>query len=118
MQSSTVTSKSNPIDHKKWGAGCDALTLLNTEGLSVKQETMPAGTEEQLHYHQKAQQFFYILKGEAVFEVDEVIIMVHQREGIHIEAGKHHKIMNKYSVDLEFLVCSQPSTENDRFNLV
>ena len=118
MQSPLVTSKTRSIHHKEWVSGCDAWTLLNTEGLTIKQETMPAGTEEQLHYHQNAQQFFYILKGEAVFEVDDVIIMVHEGEGIHIEAGKHHRIMNKDSVDLEFLVCSQPSAENDRFNLV
>ena len=117
MHVPTVTSTTQSIEHKLWGNGCNAWTLLNTEGLSIKQETMTAGTEEQLHYHHNAQQFFYILKGNAVFEVDEVIIIVHEREGIHIEAGKHHKIMNKDSVDLEFLVCSQPSIQNDRFNL-
>lgn len=118
MQSPITTCTAHPIDHKQWGNGCHAYTLLNTEELSIKQEAMPAGTEEQLHYHQKAQQFFYILKGTAVFEVNEVIIMLHEQESIHIAAGKHHKIMNKHSIDLEFLVCSQPSTENDRFNLV
>jgi mannose-6-phosphate isomerase-like protein (cupin superfamily) len=90
-----VTSKSHPLHHNQWGAGCSAWTLMNTEGLSIKQETMPARTEEHLHYHQKAQQFFYILKGEAVFEVDEVIIIVHKEEGIHIEAGRHHRIMEQ-----------------------
>ena len=120
MQSFTppVTSKNHPLHHAKWGAGCDAWTLLNTEELCIKQETMPPGTEEVLHYHQKAQQYFFILSGEAVFEVDNVIILVHKGEGIHITAGKQHRVMNKYSGDLKFLVCSQPSTINDRFNLV
>ncbi len=80
---------------------------------------MPPGTEEVLHYHKLSQQFFYITKGKAFFEVDEVILIVHEGEGMHIEAGQKHRIMNKEEGrTLEFLVCSQPFAQNDRYNLV
>lgn len=80
---------------------------------------MPAGAEEVLHLHTQSQQFFYILKGKAVFEIDGVILIVHEHEGLHVEAGRQHRIMNKEEDRaLEFLVCSQPSTQNDRQNLV
>ena len=113
-----VTSKVHASQYAKWGAGCEAFTLLDTDGLSMKQEVMPANTEEQLHYHEQAQQYFFILNGEAVFEVKGVIIQVYKGEGIHIAATTPHRIMNKQSNTLEFLVCSQPSTQNDRFNQV
>ena len=79
---------------------------------------MPAETEEVLHYHKASQQFFYITKGKAVLEVDEVILIVHEGEGLPIEAGRKHRIMNKEKFDLEFIVCSQPSIKTDRYNLV
>ena len=45
-------------EHYNWGNKCDAWKLLTTDQLSVIEERMPAGTEEMLHLHQKAQQFF------------------------------------------------------------
>jgi mannose-6-phosphate isomerase-like protein (cupin superfamily) len=85
--------------------------------LSVKQEKMPAGTSEALHYHEHAQQFFFILKGVAVFEVEGESITVNELEGLHIPAGKKHRISNQSESSIEFILSSQPSTANDRINL-
>lgn len=79
---------------------------------------MPAGSEEVLHYHKVAQQFFYITKGKAVFEIDDVILIVHEGEGLLIEAGCKHRVMNKEEIILEFIVYSQPSAQEDRYNVV
>ena len=115
----SVVSTSRPLGYYKWGSNCEAWSFVENNVLSVKLERMPAGTEEVLHYHNLSQQFFYILKGRAVFEVDGVILIVHEGESLHIEAGRRHRIMNKEEEQtLEFLVCSQPSTTNDRHNLV
>lgn len=113
-----VVSVSRPLDHYKWGNNCEAWKLVDDKGLSVKLEKMPPAAEEILHYHSLSQQFFYILRGRAVFEIDEVILIVHEGEGVSIDAGRRHRIMNKEDVMLEFLVCSQPSTEGDRQNMV
>lgn len=115
----SVVSASHPLSYYNWGNNCEALSFVDNKDLSVKLERMPPGTEEVLHFHNQSQQFFYILKGRAVFEVDEVILIVHEGEGLHIEAGSKHRIMNKEEETvLEFLVCSQPSAANDRENLV
>ncbi|WP_153798209.1 cupin domain-containing protein [Foetidibacter luteolus] len=105
-------------NHYTWGDNCDGWVLVDTEALSVKQECMPAQTGEALHYHQKAQQFFFILTGIATFEVENEIYTVHPGQGFHIEAGKTHRILNNTPQDLEFILSSQPSTGNDRFNCV
>lgn len=115
----SVVSASRPVNYYKWGSNCEAWSLMDKDQMGVKLEKMPAGTEEGLHYHNHSQQFFYILKGRAVFEIDEVILIVHEGEGLHIEPGSQHRIMNKEEEQmLEFLVCSQPSIQNDRHYLV
>jgi mannose-6-phosphate isomerase-like protein (cupin superfamily) len=112
-----IIDKNAPIDHYKWGDNCDGWVLVDTESLSVKQEKMPAGAAEQLHYHRKSQQFFFILKGVATIEIEENLIQLNEQQGIHIEAGKKHRIMNRSEDDLEFILSSQPSTNDDRINI-
>jgi mannose-6-phosphate isomerase-like protein (cupin superfamily) len=110
-------SKYEPLNHYKWGNDCDGWVLVDTENLSVKQERMPSQTSEALHYHEKAQQFFFILKGIATFEVEEESFTVQPGEGFHIEAMQKHRIINNTAEDIEFILSSQPSTNNDRCNL-
>jgi mannose-6-phosphate isomerase-like protein (cupin superfamily) len=111
-------SKYEPLSHYVWGDNCEGWILAETKSLSVKQELMPPQTAEVLHYHKKAQQFFFILKGIATFEVEEQGFTVRAGYGLYIEAGKKHRIMNNTGEDLEFLLSSQPSTNNDRFNCI
>ena len=103
--------------HYTWGGNCDSWDLLKTAALSVIEEKMPAGTFEQLHYHHRAQQLFYILSGVATFEINEKIITVNANESISIPAEARHFIANKSSEDLNFLVISQPNSHGDRINI-
>ena len=111
-----AVSKYQPLRHYQWGDNCDGWNLVDEDHLSVKQELMPGGTKEIKHYHRAAQQFFYILKGKATFEIEDSVIEINGGEGLHIEAGKKHRIINEGKEDLEFILCSQPSTTNDRIN--
>lgn len=106
-----------PLKHYQWGNACDGWNFVDNAALSVKQERMPAGTAEALHYHQFAQQFFFILKGTATFEIEGETIIVNEQEGIHILAGKAHRISNNTSTAIEFILSSQPSTAADRINV-
>src|SRR5689334_14755452 len=109
-------SKSSCLQHYTWGDNCDGWNLVEEGSLSVKQERMPAHTAETRHYHNQAQQFFYILRGAAQFEVEGAQIDIVAGEGIHIKSGQQHRILNNTDEELEFLLCSQPSTINDRIN--
>jgi len=112
-----TVSSAQPLKHYQWGDGCDGWNLVDVQTLSVKKERMPAGTAEVLHYHQYAQQFFFILKGTATFEIENEKIIVHEQEGIHIRAGQKHRIINHTASAIEFILSSQPSTAEDRINL-
>jgi N-acetyl-gamma-glutamyl-phosphate reductase len=98
----------NALKHYKWGADCDGWNFVDESSLSVKLENMPAGASEALHYHLQAQQFFYILKGTARFQIEDNFTEVNTGEGLHIKAGTKHKIINSTNDDLQFLLCSNP----------
>lgn len=104
-------------EHYTWGDNCDGWFFLSSDTLSVIRETMPPHTQERLHYHQNAQQFFYAISGEAVFEVAGEIIHVNAGEGIHIQKGTHHRIRNDSNSDLHFIVISEPKSHEDRVNI-
>ena len=110
-------STAEPLKHYPWGDGCEGWNLVEEASLSVKQERMPAGTSESLHYHVHAQQFFFMLRGEASFEIEQETIIVKEKEGIHIAAGKKHRIINHTLSAIEFILSSQPSTAGDRVNV-
>ena len=99
-----------------WGSNCQSWVMVDSPQLSVKQELMPPNTKEQLHHHNQAQQFFFILKGTATFYIDGRKQTVNEKQGISIMPKSKHYIANESNTELEFLVISQPSTNNDRIN--
>ncbi|WP_370897604.1 cupin domain-containing protein [Chryseobacterium gossypii] len=111
-----IISKVN-AEHYTWGDHCDSWVLKDTPGLSVKQEKMPSGTSEKRHYHNNAEQLFYILNGKAVFYMEEEKFFVNTGESISIMPKQKHYISNESAEDLEFLVISNPSTERDRIEI-
>lgn len=103
--------------HYTWGNHCDTWVLVNTPGLSVKQESMPGHTREQLHFHEQAQQFFFIMSGVATFHLGEETVEVPQLKGLLINPGEKHYIENATSNRLDYLLISQPATDKDRINV-
>lgn len=114
---SPVFSKNDCLSHYKWGDDCYGWNFIDTDALSVKQELMPPDTAEQLHYHARATQVFFIVKGKATFEIDGEEYELKPEQGILIKPGQKHFISNKETTDLEFTLHSTPSTKNDRINI-
>jgi len=116
-----MTSNTRPIhkstaEHYVWGQGCDGWHLVKTPQLSVIQERMPPGSSEVRHFHHHAQQFFYVLAGEAVMEVDGHRNVMGAGDGIWIPAGTPHRMRNDSGDELHFLVISEPPSHGDREN--
>ena len=104
--------------HYAWGELCQGWNLVRNASLSVIEEIMPPGTAEQIHRHLVAQQFFYILSGEAVMEFANNKVALREGQGVEVSPGMPHRIRNLSNVDVRFLVISQPSTKNgDRENM-
>ena len=108
------TSTKN-ITPYNWGENCKGWKLLDNNELSIIEETMPPNTEEVMHYHQSAQQYFYILEGEAHFWINSNSEhVVKANEGISIPNNVPHQIQNRSNQTIRFLVISNPSTKGDR----
>jgi len=103
-------------EHYRWGNNCDAWYLVNDDQLSVIEELMPPGAAEIRHHHTKAQQFFFILSGEIIMEVEGETTLVAAGSGIRVLPGKKHQIRNPSSSTVRLLVISHPRSHGDRID--
>ena len=114
-----VISNKN-AEHYLWGASnqdtpqCDGWHLVKSTNLSVIQERMPPNTKETFHLHNQAEQFFFILSGQAVMQVEDSTFYLEQGDGVHIPAGIPHQMRNESEQDLHFTVTSTPPSHGDR----
>ncbi len=103
-------------EHYLWGEVCHGWHLLNSEGLSVIEEQVPPGGSETLHYHELAHQFFYVLSGEATMELERQQIVIGTRQGLSIPPKVSHRLENRGTETLSFLVISSPRSHGDRYS--
>ncbi len=111
-----AVSKNN-AEHYKWGDGCDGWHLLKRDDLSIIQEEVPPGKREVKHYHKISRQFFYVLSGSAIMDVDGGKQVINKLEGIFIPAGVPHQLINESNEKLEFIVVSFPKSHGDKYEL-
>ena len=113
IRSSSVSREN--AEHYRWGDDCDGWHLVKDANLSVIEELLPSGASEVRHYHQKAQQFFYVLSGEVMMEVEGRNTLLGASSGIRILPGVRHQISNPSSGPSRILVISQPPGHGDRY---
>jgi mannose-6-phosphate isomerase-like protein (cupin superfamily) len=113
---SPLVSRDN-AEHYRWGVDCDGWHLVRDKNLGVIEEYMPPGSAEIRHYHERAQQFFYILEGEVLMEVNGENVLIPSGHGIRILPGTRHQIRNPTSGTVRFLVISQPPSRGDRIDV-
>ncbi len=111
-----------PIDrssaeHYLWGDVCDGWHLVKRPEMSVIAERVPAGAKEKRHVHSMARQFFFILSGSAVIEIDGERVSLAAGQGVEVPPGAPHQFMNESQEEVSFLVVSHPSTRGDRVDL-
>lgn len=97
-----------------WGEGCDGWHLLKRDEFSVIEERVLPGASEQRHYHTHARQFFYILQGEAVLEIDGQQFVLQAQQGIEVLPTVPHRFQNCSQAEVRFLVISVPKAQGDR----
>ncbi len=102
-------------EHYRWGHECDAWHLVKDPQMTVIEELIPPGAAEVRHYHKKAQQFFYILAGEAMMQGEDDPVLVPAGSGIRIMPEVWHQIRNPSSGPLRLLVIPQPPSHGDKW---
>jgi mannose-6-phosphate isomerase-like protein (cupin superfamily) len=101
-------------EHYRWGDHCDAWHLVKDDQLTVIEELIPPGAAEVRHYHERAQQFFYVLAGEVLIEIDGKNTLLPAGSGIRVLPGARHQVRNPSSSPVRLLVISNPPSRGDR----
>jgi mannose-6-phosphate isomerase-like protein (cupin superfamily) len=114
-----MTVSTNNAEHYTWASAtseklCDGWHLHRSEPLSVIEERMSPDTAEQRHLHQRTTQFFYVLAGELIIELDGQAHHLTPNIGLTIPAQSPHQVFNRGAEDARFLVISQPPSHGDR----
>jgi len=78
---------------------------------SLAEATLRAGQSTRAHYHPKAEEIYYILKGKGRMRMDGEDRLVGPGDAIAIPTGMPHQIFNDGSGDLVFLCCCAPGYE-------
>ena len=87
---------------------------MRAQSLSVIEERMPPGAIEVRHWHARARQFFYVLRGTLTLEVEGDTHVLPARSGIELPEGTAHQAINESDGEVEFLVISEPPSHGDR----
>lgn len=112
-----VVSRKN-AEHYIWKDVCDGWHFFQSDELSIIAEKMPPHTCEDMHFHYKAKQFFYILSGEAEMRFQNETIQLKAHTGIEIAPMEPHQMMNQSEETIEFIVASMPKSHGDKENLI
>ncbi len=104
-------------EHYTWGDVCDGWHLVKRTDMSVIAERVPPGAKETRHFHATARQFFFILSGCAILEMDRARVILREGQGVEVPPGTPHQFINESLEDVHFLVVSHPSTRGDRVDL-
>ncbi len=84
------------------------------EKQSLAEARVPAGSATQRHYHQLAEEFYFILEGAGDMEIDGATRPVGPGDAILIPAGAWHTITAREA--LRFLCCcAPPYTHEDTY---
>lgn len=117
IHASPAAVDTGTAEHYRWGGDCDGWHLARSAGLSVIEERVPPGGSEVRHVHDRAEQFFYILSGQAAMVFDTGTVDLAAGQGLHVPAGVAHRFTNPGEHEVRFLVVSTPPTAGDRRNL-
>lgn len=101
-------------EHYNWKEVCDGWHFIKTDELSIIAEKMPPHTQEDMHFHRKSKQFFYILSGEAEMRFEKESKTLRAGMGIEVSPMEAHQMRNVSDQDVSFLVVSMPKSQGDR----
>ena len=76
------------------------------EQQSLAEATVSAGHATERHHHKVSEEFYFLLEGEGMMEVDGERREVHPGDAVLIPAGAWHQITA--TRDLRFLCCCAP----------
>jgi mannose-6-phosphate isomerase-like protein (cupin superfamily) len=101
-------------EHYVWGGVNDGWHLVKRDDLSIIEERLQPASREVRHYHVRARQFFYVLRGDLTMEAGGAVHRLTAGQGIEIAPGVPHQARNDSAQPVEIIVTSTPKSHGDR----
>jgi mannose-6-phosphate isomerase-like protein (cupin superfamily) len=79
---------------------------------SLAEARLPAGASTQEHYHAKAEEIYFITRGQGRMRIEGEMAEVKAGDAIAIPRGKKHKLWNIGAEPLVLLCCCSPCYEH------
>jgi mannose-6-phosphate isomerase-like protein (cupin superfamily) len=94
-------------------------SLLDLSNAPVRQQSLaeaslPAGGSTQRHYHRNSEEFYFILEGEALMEINGATRSVRPGDAILIPAGAWHQLSASSPTRL-LCCCAPPYSHEDTY---
>ena len=101
-------SEQKPFTTKDGSTIRSILDLSNApvEQQSLAEATIAKGNATERHYHRVSEEFYFLLEGEGVMELDGETRVMQSGDAVVIPAGAWHQITA--TSDLRFLCCCAP----------
>ena len=80
---------------------------------SLAEARLPAGASTQEHYHPRAEEIYFIMRGRGRLRVDGETREVQSGDAIAIPPGQRHKLWNTGTETLHLLCCCAPAYEHE-----
>ena len=82
------------------------------EKQSLAEARLMVGAQTAAHYHQRAEEIYFLLVGSARMQIGDEVLEVRPGDAIAIPPGQVHQITNTGNVELRFLCICVPAYED------
>jgi mannose-6-phosphate isomerase-like protein (cupin superfamily) len=99
MSLNTQYLRRDPADIQPWAETCGQIRCLVEEADGAAAEVHRveiAGAK--LHYHERTDEFYYIIAGQGTMVLDDETIEVHEGVVVYVPRGVRHKAVGKLTV--------------------
>ena len=101
----------DPSDVRPWEETCGQIRCLIEEKDGAAGEVHQVHImDAKLHYHERADEFYYVIDGAGTMTLDDEVIELHQGVVVYVPRGVKHKVQGNLTV---LLVCVPPGVMGD-----
>ena len=99
MQTQTRFLRRDPAEAKPWRETCGTIRCLVEESDGAAGEVHHVEIQNaKLHYHERTDEFYYIIDGEGTMILDDEEIEVHKGLVVYVPRGVRHKAVGNLTV--------------------
>jgi len=111
MHTATRFLRRDPAEIKPWAETCGQIRCLIEEKDCAAGEVHQVEIHEaRLHFHEKTDEFYYVIDGQGTMTLDDEEIELHKGVVVYVPHGVKHKARGNLTV---LLVCVPPGVLND-----